>query len=103
LIIRIVRIMSSLHEERREDDAGASTSALDADFHRRRDAAEAFLEARFLGIVGTEFVAEKLAAGRAPGLELAVHDRQRLAAERAARHRIDAQRIHIHQMPPGVT
>jgi hypothetical protein len=38
-------------------------------------------EANLLGIVSTEFIAEKLAICRAPRLHLSVHNRQTFAAE----------------------
>jgi hypothetical protein len=41
-------------------------------------------EANLLGIVGTEFIAEKLTVCRTPRLHLAVDDRQTLSAESTA-------------------
>jgi hypothetical protein len=45
-------------------------------------------EAHFLGIVGAEFIAEKLPIGRPPRLQFAIHDRQMFSAKSAAGHSV---------------
>jgi hypothetical protein len=47
------------------------------------------LEARLVVIVSAEFVTEEQAAAVAPRLQLAIHDRQRLAAKRTACCRVE--------------
>src|SRR5262249_55535227 len=68
---------------------------------------QVLLEARFLGVVGTEFVAKEQPARHPPRLQLTVHHRQGLVAEGATRRRIGAESIaerkSIQQKPFGVT
>jgi hypothetical protein len=64
------------------------------EFGGRRGPAEMTLEARLLGIISTEFVAEELTARRPPRLNAAVHDRQRLAAECANESALSDSYVH---------
>jgi hypothetical protein len=59
------------------------------------------LKARRLGIVGAEFVTEELAACSAPRLQFAVHDWQRLDAERTACWCVSMESVGAHQISPG--
>ena len=58
------------------------------------------MKARLLGIISSELVTEELAACGAPWLQFAVHDRQRLAAERTACRCAVAVGVCAHQVPP---
>jgi hypothetical protein len=60
-------------------------------------------EADLLGIVGAEFVAEKLAIRGAPRLHFAIHDRQRLAAECTAGRQISLGKLFPGDVCPGET
>jgi len=59
-------------------------------------------EANLLGIVSTEFIAEKLAVRRAPRLRLAVHNRQTFSAECTARRYVfpDEAFTHLLSLTP---
>jgi hypothetical protein len=59
------------------------------------------LKARRLGIVGAKFVTEELAACSAPRLQFAVHDWQRLHAERTACWCVSMESVGAHQISPG--
>jgi hypothetical protein len=58
-------------------------------------------KARRLGIVGAELVTEELAACSAPRLQFAVHDWQRLDAERTACWCVSMESVGAHQISPG--
>jgi hypothetical protein len=58
------------------------------------------LKARLLGVISAEFVTEEQAACGAPRLQFAVHDWQRLDAERTACGCAGMVSICAHQMPP---
>jgi len=57
------------------------------------------LKARLLGIVSAEFITEELAAWGAPRLQFAVHDWQRLDAERTACRCVAEVGVCVHQVP----
>jgi hypothetical protein len=57
------------------------------------------LEARLVGVIGAEFVTEEQAVRGAPRLQLAIDDRQRPAAARAACRCVGQVTVCAHPMP----